>query len=173
MHEINRPDVVAEVRTVFERYEAALLTNDVAVLEELFWNALETTRYGMGENLYGWEAISRFRRARTTGPFSRRLMNTVITTYGEDFRDRQHGISARRPRTPGTRDEDAPAYTTGLAHRLRPRQPHRRDRLKRRTRVRARPGPGPYHPCFSTFSTSCRSSTWAQRAQSLGGGSAP
>ncbi len=79
------PTSPPEVRAVFERYEAALLANDVAVLEELFWNALETMRYGVGENLYGWKAISRFRGASTTGPFARRLMNTVITTYGEDL----------------------------------------------------------------------------------------
>ena len=84
-HEINIPEVVAEVRAVFDRYEAALTTNDVPVLEELFWNASETTRYGVGENLYGWEEISAFRQARTTGSFRRTLMRTVITTYGRDF----------------------------------------------------------------------------------------
>ena len=84
-HEINLPDVVAEVRAVFDRYEKALKENDVPVLEELFWNSPHTTRYGVGENLYGWEAISAFRRARTTGPFRRGLMNTTITTYGRDF----------------------------------------------------------------------------------------
>ncbi|RDC75397.1 oxalurate catabolism protein HpxZ [Rhodovulum sp. 12E13] len=84
-HEINLPDVVAEVRAVFDRYETALTENDVPVLEELFWNSPHTTRYGVGENLYGWEAISAFRRARTTGPFRRSLTNTTITTYGRDF----------------------------------------------------------------------------------------
>lgn len=83
--EINLPDVVDEVKAVFERYERALLSNDVPVLEELFWRSPHTTRYGVGENLHGWEAISAFRRARTTGAFQRALMNTVITTYGHDF----------------------------------------------------------------------------------------
>jgi hypothetical protein len=82
---VNLPSVVAEVRAVFDRYEAALTANDVPVLEELFLNAPETTRYGVGENLYGWAEISAFRRARTTGSFDRTLMNTVITTYGTDF----------------------------------------------------------------------------------------
>ena len=84
-HTINLPDVVAEVRAVFERYEAALLANDVPVLEELFWRSPHTTRYGVGENLRGWDAISAFRRARRTGPFRRTLANTVVTTYGRDF----------------------------------------------------------------------------------------
>lgn len=82
---VNLPDVVAEVRAVFDRYEAALTANDVPVLEELFWNAPETTRYGVGENLYGWAEISAFRRARRTGAFRRALSRTVITTYGTDF----------------------------------------------------------------------------------------
>lgn len=82
---INLPDVVAEVEIVFQRYERALTENNVRVLDELFLNARETTRYGVGENLYGWQEISDFRRARSTGPFRRQLMNTVITSYGRDF----------------------------------------------------------------------------------------
>jgi hypothetical protein len=85
MLEVNRPDVIAEVRAVFERYEAALLANDVPMLEELFWNSPHTVRYGVGENLHGWEAISAFRRARRTGPFRRQLSKPVITTFGTDF----------------------------------------------------------------------------------------
>jgi len=82
---VNLPHVVAEVRAVFDRYEMALTANDVPVLEQLFRNAPETTRYGVGENLYGWEAISAFRRSRSTGPFRRGLQRTIITTYGTDF----------------------------------------------------------------------------------------
>lgn len=82
---INLPHIVDEVRAVFDRYEAALTSNDVPVLEELFWNAPQVTRYGVGENLHGWQEISAFRRARRTGPFQRRLMRTVITTFGTDF----------------------------------------------------------------------------------------
>ncbi len=85
VHLINIPEIVGEVRAVFDRYETALTSNDVPVLEELFWNAPETTRYGVGENLYGWDEISAFRRGRTTGAFARDLMRTVITTYGRDF----------------------------------------------------------------------------------------
>ena len=83
--EINLPEVVAEVRAVFDRYEAALTSNDVPVLIELFWNAPQTTRYGVGENLYGWEEITAFRRSGRLGAFRRTLMRTVITTYGRDF----------------------------------------------------------------------------------------
>jgi hypothetical protein len=85
MLEVNRPEVMTEVRTVFDRYEAALLANDVPVLDALFWNSPHAVRYGVGENLYGWQAIADFRHARRTGPFRRRLQNTVITTFGTDF----------------------------------------------------------------------------------------
>ena len=85
MAEINLPEVVAEVRAAFERYEAALQANDIPVLEEMFWNHPATTRYGVGENLYGWQQISEFRRSGILGRFRRDLMRTVITTYGRDF----------------------------------------------------------------------------------------
>lgn len=85
MTEINKPSVQAEVRAVFFRYETALQACDIPVLEELFWNNDCTTRYGVGENLHGWQAISDFRRSRKLGPFRRSLSNIVITTYGDDF----------------------------------------------------------------------------------------
>jgi hypothetical protein len=82
--EINIPEVVEEVRAAFLRYEAALTSNDVAVLDELFRDSPHTIRYGATENLYGHAAIAAFRAARA-GPFGRDLLRTVITTYGRDF----------------------------------------------------------------------------------------
>ena len=55
--EIDLPDVLAEVTAQFVRYEKALVSNDVAVLDELFRNDPRTLRYGIGENLYGYDAI--------------------------------------------------------------------------------------------------------------------
>lgn len=83
--EINLPEVVAEVTAVFRRYEQALVANDVAVLDELFWDSPHTLRYGVGENLYGYEAIAAFRAARPAQGLARELLKTVITTYGRDF----------------------------------------------------------------------------------------
>ncbi len=57
---VNLPDVVAEVSAAFQRYEQALVTNDVTVLDELFWRSPHTLRYGVAENLYGWEQIAAF-----------------------------------------------------------------------------------------------------------------
>ncbi|WP_339472516.1 AtzH-like domain-containing protein, partial [Pseudomonas sp. EL_65y_Pfl1_R83] len=46
--EIDLPEVIAEVKAAFDRYEQALVTNDVAVLGELFRNDPRTLRYGIG-----------------------------------------------------------------------------------------------------------------------------
>jgi hypothetical protein len=82
--QINTPNVLAEVKAVFERYEQAVIHNDVAVLDELFWNNPLTLRYGIAENLYGFHSIQSFRASRSKG-VERTLNNTVITTYGDDF----------------------------------------------------------------------------------------
>lgn len=83
--EINRPDVVAEVTAAFERYEAALVSNDIATLGGLFWRDARTIRYGIGENLYGYGEIAAYRAARSPVGLARRIFRTVITTYGRDF----------------------------------------------------------------------------------------
>jgi hypothetical protein len=82
---VNDPLVVAEVTAAFERYEAALLDNDIETLDGLFWNSPLTLRYGVGERLYGYEAIAAFRVARTGGSPRRTLGNTIITSFGHDF----------------------------------------------------------------------------------------
>jgi hypothetical protein len=83
--DINRPEVLTEVRDVFARYEAALVGNDTATLDALFWHADAVVRYGTGENLVGIEAIRAFRAARPSVGLARTLANTVITTFGKDF----------------------------------------------------------------------------------------
>ncbi len=83
--DIDLPDVVAEVTAQFERYEKALVDNDVAVLGELFRNDPRTLRYGIGENLYGHAEISAFRAARSPVGLMRKTAKTLITTYGRDF----------------------------------------------------------------------------------------
>ena len=83
--EINRPDVLAALTAAFERYERALVGNDVAVLDELFWDSPHTLRYGVGENLYGIAAIRAFRSARPATGLARSVLRTQVTTYGEDF----------------------------------------------------------------------------------------
>lgn len=82
--EINIPEVWAEVEQQSNRYEAALVGNDVAVLDELFWCSPHTLRYGVTENLYGYDAICAFRAARSAQGLERTVLKNVITTYGRD-----------------------------------------------------------------------------------------
>ena len=82
--EINIPEVVQEVSAAFQRYEGALMRNDIAVLNELFWDSPHTLRYGIAENLYGYDAIMAFRAGRSPVGLMRRTDKTVITTYGRD-----------------------------------------------------------------------------------------
>ncbi|SRR5258708_75442 len=97
--EIDLPEVVAEMRTAFERYEQALVANDVAALDAMFHDDARTIRYGGTESLYGFQEIEAFRAARSAVGLARTLSKTVITTYGRD-----HAVAStlfRRASTPG------------------------------------------------------------------------
>jgi hypothetical protein len=83
--EINHPETLAEVTRQFARYEQALVGNDVAVLDELFWSSPHVLRYGATENLYGSGEIAAFRAARPAKGLQRAVIRTVITTFGRDF----------------------------------------------------------------------------------------
>jgi hypothetical protein len=83
--EIDLPEVVAEVRAEFSRYEHALVNNDVETLDAMFHDDARTIRFGGTENLYGYAAIRTFRAARSPAGLARRLTNTVITAYGRDL----------------------------------------------------------------------------------------
>jgi hypothetical protein len=82
---INDPEIHAEVADAFQRYEAALVSNTVEVLDNLFWSSPYTTRYGIAENLYGADEILAFRKARPSAGLARTISRTAITTYGRDF----------------------------------------------------------------------------------------
>jgi hypothetical protein len=82
--DINIPDVLLELTLQSERYESALVNNDVEVLDELFWNSPHTLRYGVTENLYGYADIRAFRANRPSVGLKRTVLRTVITTYGRD-----------------------------------------------------------------------------------------
>lgn len=105
--QVDLPDVLSEVTEQFARYEKALVTNDVAVLDELFRADSRTLRYGAGENLYGYDAIMAFRATRSPAGLMRRTAGTVITTYGRDtavastlfYRDSAPGKVGRQMQT--------------------------------------------------------------------------
>ena len=83
--EINNPQVLAEVSVQFQRYQDAVISNDIAVLNELFWDNALTLRYGAGENLYGHAAIAGYRSARNPAGLAREETKRVVTSYGRDY----------------------------------------------------------------------------------------
>jgi hypothetical protein len=83
--EINNPKVLEDVEASFRRYQDAIISNEVDVLNELFWNDALTLRYGTGENLYGHEAIAGYRAARNPAGLAREVTKGVVTAYGQDY----------------------------------------------------------------------------------------
>ncbi len=83
--EVNRPEVVDDVRATFERYERALVANDLGVLDELFWDDPAVERVGLDDRQHGAAEVRAHRSglARQTPP--RSLRDTVITTFGDDI----------------------------------------------------------------------------------------
>ena len=82
----NLPDVVDEVRTLFERYEQALIDKDVDLLDATFWQSSHTIRYALHENGYGFNEIHAHRVARPPGPgIKERRIRLEILTVGRDI----------------------------------------------------------------------------------------
>jgi len=100
---LNDPAVLAEVTAAFQVYEKALNGNDVATLTALFWKSPLTIRFGIGENLYGHDAITAFRHARPNIDLRRTLSNTVITTYGDISRRPTPSFPSMTPAAAGGR----------------------------------------------------------------------
>ena len=84
MSDPNISSVVTELSAVCDRYEAALVGNDVAVLQELFWNSPHALRFGATENLYGYAEIEVFRKSRPAVGLSREIVRKEIVTFGTD-----------------------------------------------------------------------------------------
>jgi hypothetical protein len=84
--QINLPGPLAEVTAAFRRYEDALLSNRPEVLDELFYASPQTIRYGVAENLYGYDEIKsyRARRASVGGAAQRKVLREEIATFGND-----------------------------------------------------------------------------------------
>ena len=84
---LNRPEIVAEVAALFERYEQALTDKDVAVLDQIFWNSPHTIRYVPQENCYGFDAIhaSRLAAQPPPGGTKERRIRLEILTLGVDL----------------------------------------------------------------------------------------
>jgi len=82
----NIPEVVEEIRTLFERYEKALIDKDVDILDNTFWNSPHTIRYAMAEHGYGFDEIHRHRVKRKPGPgIKEKRIRLEILTLGRNF----------------------------------------------------------------------------------------
>jgi ketosteroid isomerase-like protein len=118
--QINKPDVVAAVRSAFDAYEAALMANDTVTLDALFWDHPAVIRYGVAEVLKGKAAISAFRRDRALADLDRNLTDVVITTYGDDlataFCEYRRTGSGRRGRQSQTWLRTSEGWRIAAAH---------------------------------------------------------
>ncbi len=103
----NRPEIVAEVRALFERYEQALIDKNVDVLDHTFWESPHTIRYALHENGYGFDEIHGHRVARPAGPgIKEHRVRLEILTLGRDiatvnleFKVRGHDLIGRQSQT--------------------------------------------------------------------------
>ncbi|MEO6003857.1 MAG: AtzH-like domain-containing protein [Opitutus sp.] len=85
MHPLNDPAILAEIATLHDAYEHALVTNDVAALNRSFWNSPHVVRYGVNEQLYGAEAIAAYRSDSPPVLLDRRILRRAITAFGQDM----------------------------------------------------------------------------------------
>lgn len=84
-NEVNLPEIVAELRELYPRYEQALVANDVDTLVAMFWASPEVMRFGVTENLYGQEELEAFRLSRPATNLERRVKRLEIVSFGRDF----------------------------------------------------------------------------------------
>jgi hypothetical protein len=82
---VRRPDVVAEVAAVFWSYEAALVASDTTALAEFFWDSDEVVRFGVADAQTGARQLREWRARQPPLPAGRRLADTRVTTFGEDW----------------------------------------------------------------------------------------
>ena len=84
---VNRPEVVAEITALFERYERALVEKDVAVLDATFWDSPHTIRFALHENCYGFAEVHAARVAADPPPGGTKeaRIRLEILTLGSDF----------------------------------------------------------------------------------------
>jgi hypothetical protein len=83
--QINHPEIVAELESLYPKYEAALMANDAETLTRMFWTSPLAMRFGVNENLYGIEEIDAFRKGRSPANLARRVRRLEIVTFGRDF----------------------------------------------------------------------------------------
>ena len=84
--QINKQEVLDEIRELFEAYETALISKNIEVLDNTFWQSDYTIRYAMHENGYGFDEIHQHRVARKEGPgIKEQRQRLEILTLGDSF----------------------------------------------------------------------------------------
>ena len=84
VQDINRPDVVEEVRASFMAYNEAIERGDGDALNGFFWNSPQTVRFGPAEHLFGYDEISTFRTGSWKPGPPRVIEHLVVTTLGPE-----------------------------------------------------------------------------------------
>jgi hypothetical protein len=103
----NIPEVVEEIRDLFERYEQALIDKNVEVLDGTFWDSPHTIRLANYEHGYGFDRIHAHRVARPPGPGSKETrLRLDIVTIGRDvatvtlvYKERDQNMIGRQMQT--------------------------------------------------------------------------
>src|SRR6478609_3735930 len=81
---VNDPVIIAEIAALHDAYERALVANDVAALNQAFWESPHVVRFGINEHLYGAEEMTAFRSEKPPVLVDRRMLRRTITTFGAD-----------------------------------------------------------------------------------------
>ena len=79
------PETIAELKSIYPLYEAALVANDADTLTRMFWASPHAMRFGLAENLYGIGEIAAFRKGRSPANLARTVRRLDIVTFGRDF----------------------------------------------------------------------------------------
>ena len=82
--DVELPAVVEEITALFDRYESALMANDLAALDAFFWPDERLTRYGIADRQHGITALRAFRAATPAPSFTRRLEHLRVSAFGPD-----------------------------------------------------------------------------------------
>ena len=78
-----RPRGSRRTHECHEVYERALIDNDAAALDALFWDSPHALRFGVTENLHGAEEIRAFRQGRPKINLDREIRRLDIMAFGD------------------------------------------------------------------------------------------
>lgn len=82
---VDLPAVRAEIEPVFHACERALMRNDVAALNDFFWQDPRVTRYGIADRQHGFDELVAYRAGTPAPDFTRSLKLLRLNTFGPDM----------------------------------------------------------------------------------------